>query len=149
MMPPREEIDLMIEALRAMELSPCNNAAAMLNQIAQNLGEYEPYLYVYEYEGLGPGVVHREFHPIKWNGQEPFASIPLYTSPRPAYEDVRDAIRYRWLRNVAWRLPAGSPDAPAVALFNQTGRDIATLDDEFLDAAMDEAMRKGEAYEHR
>lgn len=53
-----------------------------------------------------------------------------------------DAARYRWLRNVAWSLPAVSQqELPAVAVFSGSGRRCKDISGEEMDRAIDDAMK--------
>ena len=48
--------------------------------LAQEQAEpVKPYCYIYEYDqGFG---LHREFHPVPYNGMKPSRTVPLYTAP--------------------------------------------------------------------
>ena len=54
---------------------------------------------------------------------------------------VRDAERYRWLRDIAWSLPAvAQEELPAVAVFSGSGRRCKDISGEEMDQAIDAAM---------
>jgi hypothetical protein len=49
---------------------------------------------------------------------------------------------YRWLRDVAWSLPAVSQqELPAVAVFSGSGRRCKDISGEEMDRAIDDAMK--------
>ena len=55
----------------------------------------------------------------------------------------RDAERYRWLRDVAWSLPAiPQEELPACAVFSGSGRRCKDISGEEMDQAIDAAMAK-------
>lgn len=56
-------------------------------------------------------------------------------------EAVRDARRYRWLRNIAWSIPSiAQQELPAVAVFSGTGRRCKDISGAEMDQAIDAAI---------
>ena len=68
-------------------------------------------------------------------------AIDAYLREREALK--RDAERYRWLRDVAWSLPAiPQEELPACAVFSGSGRRCKDISGEEMDQAIDDAMAK-------
>ena len=58
--------------------------------LAQEQAEpVKPYCYIYEYDqGFG---LHREFHPIPYNGMKPSRTVPVYAAP-PKQEQAEPVL---------------------------------------------------------
>lgn len=79
-----------------------------------------------------------------------WVSVPLYTAPQPAPaplsdDIVKDAARYRWLRNESWAGYHSGDGTPKVFTLDGAGNRRDQLAEEAMDAAIDAARaRRGE-----
>ena len=88
---------LAMQALRAALAEPVQE---------QEQGQVEPvkpYCYIYEYDqGFG---LHREFHPVPYNGMKPSRTVPVYAAPfrrKPLTDEEIVAINDKHY-NIAYR----------------------------------------------